>query len=101
MCESETPTGIGFDGMAAIYAEKARHDPQVTIPERVQVDVTVINHGSIYVLHPQTPAGVEWVNENIGKDNGYQPQWPNVIVEPRYVGAIIEGMIADGLEVDA
>lgn len=64
------------------------------------MDIRVENEGTITLLHPQTPAGTEWVEENIGQDNGFQPQWPTVVVEHRYVRDIIDGMIRDGLEVE-
>lgn len=63
------------------------------------MDVMVQNEGSILILHPRSDRGRQWVEEHIGPNNGYQPQWPDVLVEARYVDAIIEGMRADGLEV--
>lgn len=61
-------------------------------------DLTVQNHGSIVQLVPHTATAREWIDEHIGADHGYQPYYPNVIVEPRYVESIIDGMVADGLE---
>lgn len=61
------------------------------------MDVQVENHGSIVILSPVSDAALEWCDENIGQDNGYQPYWPNVVVEPRYVSDILEGMANDGL----
>ena len=62
-------------------------------------DVKVKNEGSIYLLEPTSRAGIDWVNENIGEGNGYQPMWPTVLVEHRYTSDIVAGMQADGLEV--
>lgn len=62
-------------------------------------DFTVQNEGSIVLLHPHTDAARSWVEEHIGEDNGYQPYWPSVVIEPRYVGDIVNGITADGLEV--
>lgn len=62
-------------------------------------DVTVVNGGSIYLLRPETPEAHDWVEENIGQDNGYQPHYPTVLVEHRFVADIIEGMVDDGLRV--
>jgi len=61
-------------------------------------DFTVQNEGSIVLLHPHTDAARSWVEEHIGEDNGYQPYWPSVVIEPRYVGDIVNGITADGLE---
>ena len=65
--------------------------------EAASHDVTIQNHGSIARIVPHTKAARAWIDEHIGPDNGYQPYYPNVIVEPRYVEAIIEGMTESGL----
>jgi hypothetical protein len=62
-------------------------------------DFKVENHGSIFLLRPDTEAAKSWVEEHIGEANGYQPYWPNVVIEPRYVGDIVNGITADGLVV--
>lgn len=63
-------------------------------------DIIIEDHGSILFLRPQSRDGQEWLENNIGKDNGYQPEWPSVLVEPRYVERIIDGMMADGLNLE-
>lgn len=58
-------------------------------------DVYVANHGSVWLMHIQTPAAVEWVSENIT-----EPTWWGVravVVEPRYVTQLMMGMSRDGL----
>jgi len=62
-------------------------------------DIQAWAEGSIALLQPQNEAGIAWVNENIGKDNGYQPYWPTVLCGPRYAADITESMEADGLMV--
>ena len=62
-------------------------------------DFEVQNHGSIFLLIPQTISARIWIDDHIGRDNGYQPYYPTVVVEHRYIGAIAEGIVADGLEV--
>jgi len=64
-------------------------------------DIAHADHGSIHFLEPRTEAGRDWIDENIGPDNGYQPYYPTVLVEHRYVRDVVAGMVADGLEVDA
>jgi hypothetical protein len=61
------------------------------------VDFSFENHGSICLLRPLTPAAIEWVNAQIGQDNGFQPHWPTVVIEPRYCQPILEGIADDGL----
>ncbi len=62
-------------------------------------DIQTENHGSIILLRPLTDAAISWVNEHIGSDNGYQPYWPTVLAEPRYVTEIVLGAHRDGLTV--
>ena len=64
-------------------------------------DATIMDGGSVVLIEPQTDAARAWVEENIGQDNGYQPYWPTVTCERRYVADILDGMVADGLEVTA
>jgi hypothetical protein len=62
-------------------------------------DVLIENHGTIFLVRPLSGVARAWVEEHIGQGNGYQPCWPTVVVEPRYLDDIIEGMRADGLAV--
>ncbi len=66
-------------------------------PPMAKQDFTVENCGSVVLFRPNTPAGIDWANENIGKDNGYQPYWPTMLFEPRYVDQVISGIQAEGL----
>lgn len=66
-------------------------------PMLAKQDFQVDNHGSIVLLRPLTQAGIDYVNENIGKDNGFQPYWPTVVFEPRYVPQFIHGIRQSGL----
>ena len=62
------------------------------------MDITVNDQGSVILLTPNTPEGEAWIDDNIGQGNGYQPYYPTVIVEPRYLGDIVHGAIEDGLQ---
>jgi len=64
-----------------------------------QPDFVVENHGSIFLLKPRTPAARSWVEAHIG-DNGYQPYFPTVVVEHRYIADIVHRAEADGLVVE-
>lgn len=71
--------------------------------KKLTVDVRVIGDRaagpmtSVYLLEPQTEAGRNWLNENLSED----ARWLGgaVAVEHRYVGAIVEGLQAEGLVV--
>lgn len=60
-------------------------------------DIRFENHGSIWLMTAQTDAGRDWVSENIPEDA--QTWGSSIVVEPRYVEAIAEGAVNDGLEV--
>ena len=55
------------------------------------------NNGSIFLLRPQNEQAIARVDEHIGSGNGFQPYWPTVIVEHRYIADIVAGIHADGL----
>jgi hypothetical protein len=63
-----------------------------------QCDFWVQNHGSLYLLIPQTEAAQDWVGENIPDD----AQWfgKGIVVEHRYIYDIVDGIRGDGLEVE-
>jgi len=60
-------------------------------------DFRVEHHGSLVLLVPITKRAVTWANHNIGADNGFQPYWPTVILEPRYVDNVLKGIHRLGL----
>ena len=65
---------------------------------KIPPDFVVENHGSIFLLQPRTPAAISWIEEHIG-DNGFQPYYPTVVVEHRYIADIVHRAQADGLVV--
>jgi hypothetical protein len=68
---------------------------------QVLPDFFIENHGSIFLFHPQNVEAIEWINQHIGSENGFQPYWSTVIIEHRYVADIIAGLRADGFEVQS
>ena len=63
------------------------------------VDFHCENHGTIFLLRPLTPSATSWLEEHIGQENGYQPYFPTVVVEHRYIADIVAGIQNDGLVV--
>ena len=60
-------------------------------------DIRAENHGSLWLLRPVSTAGQSWLEEHVDAD---AITWGSaVVVEPRYVDAIIAGARQDGLEV--
>jgi hypothetical protein len=54
----------------------------------------VENHGSIVLVRPLTPDVTNWLVDHTADD----AQWFGnaLVVEPRYVEALVEGLIAEG-----
>jgi hypothetical protein len=89
--------GLSFiekNGVKPAKADAFRKEKAMNSP-----DFSVENHGSIFLLRPLSVSAELWVHENIGKENGFQPYWPAVVIEHRYVGAILEGISSEGLAV--
>ena len=61
-------------------------------------DFTVDNHGSVLILNALTDAARVWVEQHIAAD---AMTWGRcgTVVEPRYIGDIMEGIRSDGLSV--
>ena len=65
--------------------------------KKTKWDFRVEFHGAILLLIPLSDGGLRWIERHIGADNGYQPYYPTVILEPRYLDDIITGIQRDGL----
>ena len=48
---------------------------------------------------PHSDSARDWIEQHIGRDNGYQPYWPTIVIEHRYIGDIVRGIRNDGLAV--
>ncbi len=62
-----------------------------------KADFRVEFHGAILLLVPLSDGGLRWVERCIGADNGYQPYFPTVILEPRYMEDVLQGIRKLGL----
>jgi len=57
------------------------------------------NHGSIFLLRPASPAAHSWISDHLPED---RMTFGNaVVVEHRYIWAIVEAIQNDGLAVQA
>ena len=61
-------------------------------------DITIVNHGTLAMVHALTKRAKFWLQDNVGTESW---QWFGnaVAVEPRYVGDLVDGMVESGLEV--
>ena len=75
-------------------------DPLATPSEQADIqdlrhDVDVADHGSVVLLQPLSDAARDWLGDHLPED--CQRLGDAYAVEPRYVGAIVEGLREDGL----
>ena len=62
------------------------------------IDVTVQDHGSLFLLQPHTAAAKAWIEENVQEDARW---WGNaLVIEHRYIDNVVNGAIKDGLTVE-
>jgi hypothetical protein len=64
---------------------------------RNEMDFTVTNHGTIFLLEPHTDAGIAWVAEHLPAEA--LTFGDAVVVEHRFIRDIVVGIQADGLAV--
>jgi len=65
--------------------------------KKTKWDFRVEFHGAILLLVPLSDGGLRWIEKHIGADNGYQPYYPTVILEPRYIDDVLVGIRRKGL----
>jgi len=64
---------------------------------RAKADFQVVNHGTLYLLIPNTPRAKQWVTDNLPKD--HMKYDDASVIEHRYIGDIIDGIQADNLDI--
>jgi hypothetical protein len=63
-----------------------------------KVDFRIVDHGTLYLLYPNTRRAKQWVKENLPPD---QMTYADAsVVEPRYIDDITDGIRADDLDID-
>jgi hypothetical protein len=71
--------------------------PQPAVAPIIRPDVLVTDHGSIFLVQPLNDTAEDWLESNVQSE----AQWfdGGVVVEHRYIRALIIGMSNDGLVV--
>jgi len=65
---------------------------------KTELDFQLENHGSLFLLRPLTSAATEWMRENLPVDSPETQFWGEaIVIEPRYLEPIVDGILADGL----
>ena len=62
-------------------------------------DLSLSNHGSLWLLTPHTEASEQWVDDNLS--DARQMLGRAIAIEPRYVADIVAGIRADGLTLNS
>lgn len=62
-------------------------------------DFSFANHGSITLLTPRSRKAKRWLADNVEQNDETQYWGTSIAIEPRYVGPILEGIMADGLTI--
>jgi len=71
------------------------HSPRKTTVA-ASPDFNFENYGSLGLLRPLTESAKVWIDENVSRQ-GFQPYWPTVIIESRYINTVLDGIIGNGL----
>jgi len=61
-------------------------------------DFILENHGSLALLQPLTESARARIEEKVSQE-GFQPNWPTVLIEPGYVADVLRGITDAGLAV--
>ena len=61
-----------------------------------KVDFQIVDHGTLYLLYPNTRRAKQWVKENLPQDHVKYADAS--VVEPRYIDDILDGIRADDLD---
>ena len=61
-------------------------------------DISVVSHGTLFGLTPETEEGEQWLSDHLPED--VQCIGTTRFCEPRYAGPIVAGATMDGLVVE-
>ncbi len=56
---------------------------------------------SVFRLVPLTGDARGWIADNVSRTEGFQPDWPTLYIEHRYLDDLIEGIEGEGMTVSA
>ena len=67
-------------------------------PSRTELDFKLENHGSLFLLRPLNSAANGWMQDHLPVDSPETQFWGEaIVIEPRYLEPIVDGILADGL----
>jgi hypothetical protein len=59
-------------------------------------DFQLENDGLISLRRPVSDSARGWIEKNIGRDNGYQPYWRTVVIEPATSRTFLRAFVLRG-----
>ena len=63
-----------------------------------ELDFKFEDHGSLFLLRPVSSPAEDWMGEHLPIDSPGTQFWGDaIVIEPRYVAPIVDGIIGDGL----
>jgi hypothetical protein len=68
-------------------------------PGERPTDIVVSDQGSVILVIPRTEAARSWLTDNV--DSGAMWYGQSLVVEPRYISYLIEGMMEEGLRISS
>ena len=63
-----------------------------------QADFGIINCGSIFLFMPASDAARHWLDEHCPAGDDHQYMGPDLVVEHRYIGDLVDLAVQDGLQ---
>ena len=61
----------------------------------MNLDISIENHGTLFLFRMNTPAAAEWVSQNVQEDAQFFGD--ALVVEHRYAADLAAGMREDGM----
>ncbi len=63
-----------------------------------ELDFELENHGSLFLLRPLNSAATQWVQDHLPVNEPETQFWGDaIVIGPRYVTPIVDGIVGDGL----
>ena len=71
---------------------------RISKPSRTELDFTLENHGSLFLLRPVNSAAKHWMAEHLPMGSPETQFWGDaIVIESRYVRDIVRGIQDSGL----
>lgn len=93
------PRNPGAQFQPGLFELHVAADRQMAAYAKPAFDFRVLMHGSVSILNPLNEGAEDWMAEHIGSDAMAWGQ-KGVVVEPRFLPPILQGLVEDGYSVE-